>query len=141
MTDQVPIENIGDYSSKKLDMLMRAVVLEADKLVKEGSPVLTGRFAASWQIGENSVDGPVAKEGDYGSEGVGTVIRPPQGVNTNKITAANTYHIHNNLPYAERLCYQGWSKKVDANWFEMVGKEMQDISKQWWNDIAKGDVK
>ena len=51
MTDQVPIDEIGWYSEKKVDKLMRAVVLEADKLVKEGSPVDTGRFAVSWQIG------------------------------------------------------------------------------------------
>ena len=64
MTDQVPIDEIGWYSEKKVDRLVRAVVLEADKLVKEGSPVDTGRFAVSWQIGENKSDGQPAKEGN-----------------------------------------------------------------------------
>lgn len=140
MTDQVPIDEIGWYSEKKVDKLMRAVVLEADKLVKEGSPVDTGRFAVSWQIGENKSDGKSVKEGKYGPEGVGTVVRGPQGINPNKIKAANTYYIHNNLPYAERLCYQGWSDKVDANWFEMIAKEMQGISKQFWQSIVKKDL-
>ena len=62
MTDKVPIDEIGWYSEKKIDRLMRAVVLEADKLVKEGSPVDTGRFAVSWQIGENKSDGKSVKE-------------------------------------------------------------------------------
>ena len=140
MTDQVPPDEIGWYSEKKIDRLMRAVVLEADKLVKEGSPVDTGRFAVSWQIGENKSDGTPAKEGKYGPEGVGTVVRGPQGVNPNQIKAENNYYIHNNLPYAERLCYQGHSKKVDSNWFEMIAKEMQGISKQFWKVILKKDL-
>tara|TARA_Y100001973_G_C5189714_1_gene330161 strand:+ start:1150 stop:1557 length:408 start_codon:yes stop_codon:yes gene_type:complete len=135
MTDQVPIDEIGWYSEKKVDRLVRAVVLEADKLVKEGSPVDTGRFAVSWQIGENKSDGQPAKEGNYGK-----VVRPPQGVNPNSIKAAHTYHIHNNLPYAEPLCYQGHSQKVDSNWFEMIAKEMQGISKQFWQSIVKKDL-
>ena len=135
MTDQVPIDEIGWYSEKKVDKLMRAVVLEADKLVKEGSPVDTGRFAVSWQIGENKSDGTPAPEGNYGH-----VIRPPQGVNPSSIKAAHTYHIHNNLPYAEPLCYQGHSQKVDSNWFEMIAKEMQGISKQFWQSIVKKDL-
>jgi len=135
MTDKVPIDEIGWYSEKKIDRLVRAVVLEADKLVKEGSPVDTGRFAVSWQIGENTSDGQPAPEGKYGRQ-----IRPPQGINPKNIKANNTYHIHNNLPYAEPLCYQGHSKQVDPNWFEMVAKEMQGISKQFWKSIVKKDL-
>ncbi len=140
MTDQVPIDEIGWYSEKKVNRLVRAVVLEADKLVKEGSPVDTGRFAVSWQIGEDKSDGKAAKEGKYGPEGVGTVVRGPRGVIPNQINHTHTYHIHNNLPYAERLCYQGWSDKVASNWFEMIAKEMQGISKQFWQSIVKKDL-
>ena len=136
MTDKVPIDEIGWYSEKKLDRLVRAVVVEADKLVKEGSPVDTGRFAVSWMIGENKSDGQPAKEGNYGRQ-----VKPPQGINPKNIKSANNiYYIHNNLPYAEKLCYQGHSKQVDSNWFEMIAKEMQGISKQFWRNIVKKDL-
>ncbi len=143
MTDKVPLDRIGEYMEAKMDMLMRAVVLEADKLVKEGSPVDTGRFAVSWQIGEGTDKGIPAKKGKYGTPGVGTVVRAPRGSNYRPGTEqiGKVYYIHNNLPYAEKLCYQGHSKKVDSNWFEMVAKEMQRLSKEFWKDIAKGDLK
>jgi hypothetical protein len=139
MKDKVPISGIGDYSRKMLDKVMRAVVLEADSLVKQGSPVDTGRFAVSWQIGENSNQGTPAKPAKYGEPGVGTVVAGPQGSNyiPGKEKAGNSYFIHNNLPYAERLCYQGWSDKVDENWFEMVAKEMSELAPQFAKDIFK----
>ncbi len=140
MTDQVPLDEIGWYCEKKVDRLIRAVVLEGDKLVKEGSPVDTGRFAVSWQIGEDKAEGSPAGEGKYGPEGVGTVVRPPRGVNPGKINHTHTYYIHNNLPYAEPLCYQGHSDKVDSNWFEMINKELGNISKQFWKSILKKDL-
>jgi len=137
MTDQVPIDQIGNYSEKKLDKLMRAIVLEADKLVKEGSPVDTGRFAVSWQVGEGSNKGTPAKKGKYVNT-VPSIKGSNYSPGNEKI--GKEYFIHNNLPYAEKLCYQGHSKKVDSNWFEMVAKEMQGIAKQWWKDIIKGDI-
>jgi hypothetical protein len=37
-----------------MEKLLRAAVLETDSLLKQASPVDTGRFRASWQVGENS---------------------------------------------------------------------------------------
>jgi len=132
--DDVPIDEMGEYSKKMLDKVMRAVVLEADGLVKQASPVDTGRFAVSWQIGENSNKGTPAKEGKYPNtkpSAKGSNYKPGTE------TVGNTYFIHNNLPYAERLCYQGWSKKNDPNWFEMVAKEMQELAPRFANNIFR----
>ena len=43
-----------DELSKKLDALLRQAVLQTDTLLKQESPVDTGRFRNSWQIGENA---------------------------------------------------------------------------------------
>ena len=47
----IKLEEIGDYSEEQVNALLSVVVLTADRIVKEGSPVDTGRLAVSWQIG------------------------------------------------------------------------------------------
>jgi len=100
---QIRLDQIGDYSEEQINTLLSAVVLTADRIVKEGSPVDTGRLAVSWKIGENREDGAPASEGKYGSGGLGTVVRPPKTLNfqIGNEKFKNKYHIHNNVPYAE----------------------------------------
>ena len=73
---RIRIDQIGDYSEEQINTLLSVAVLTGDRIVKEGSPVDSGRLAVSWQIGENAESGTPASEGKYGSSGKGTVIRP-----------------------------------------------------------------
>jgi predicted alpha/beta hydrolase family esterase len=34
--------------------------------------------------------------------------------------------ILNNLPYAQRLSLQGWSKKVSADWFTRIAQNVEN---------------
>jgi hypothetical protein len=54
MAGTIRLNQIGDYAKKQMEKLLRAAVLETDSLLKQASPVDTGRFRASWQVGENS---------------------------------------------------------------------------------------
>ena len=78
---KIRIDQIGDYSEEQINTLLSVTVLTGDRIVKEGSPVDTGRLAVSWQIGENAESGAPAKEGKYGSAGKGSVVRPPKTLN------------------------------------------------------------
>ena len=78
---KIELKDIGNYSEEQINTLLSAVVLTADRIVKEGSPVDTGRLAVSWQIGENAESGAPAKEGKYGGKGLGTVVRAPKTLN------------------------------------------------------------
>jgi hypothetical protein len=100
---KIRVDQIGDYSEEQVNALLSVVVLTADRIVKEGSPVDTGRLAVSWQIGENAESGAPAKEGKYGAEGLGTVVRPPKTLNyqLGKENFRKKYNLHNNVPYAE----------------------------------------
>ena len=69
---KIELRDIGNYSEEQINTLLSSVVLTADRIVKEGSPVDTGRLAVSWQIGENAESGAPAKEGKYGGKGLGT---------------------------------------------------------------------
>jgi hypothetical protein len=54
MARTIRIGDIGDYANNQMEKLLRAAVLETDSLLKQASPVDTGRFRASWQVGENA---------------------------------------------------------------------------------------
>ena len=124
MARTIRVGDIGDYASQQMEKLLRASVLETDSLLKQASPVDTGRFRASWQVGENAAPGGVAPEGSYS----GTPPLSRIGYSQEKI--GNIYSVHNNLPYAERLA-NGWSRQTSnapggqAGWIQGIAKDVQ----------------
>lgn len=97
MARTIQIGDIGDYCNQQMEKLLRAAVLETDSLVKQASPVDTGRFRASWQVGENVASGGIVAPGSYGS------APPIARLNYSQERVGNVYSVHNNLPYAEPL--------------------------------------
>ncbi len=153
MTVTVSLTGIAPFIEHELDTAMRLLVLEADKAIKENTPVDTGRLAASWMIGKNGdTSGNPVPPGKY----VG--ISRPKGSNfqPSKVTAGTTYSIHNNLPYAEANCgyssgfpaswkgqfksgnkAKGEGPKVKPGWFELIAKNLGPRSVEIWEDIAR----
>ena len=144
---KIELRDIGNYSEEQINTLLSAVVLTADRIVKEGSPVDTGRLAVSWQIGENAESGAPAKEGKYGAKGLGTVVRPPKTLNyqLGKENFRKKYNLHNNVPYAEPVMFgtslpPSWGgtyrslKGLQARHLDLLAKELtneiQDLYKQ-----------
>jgi len=120
MAKKVAIGQWGDELRDDYEKLLQAAVLHTDTLLKQESPVETGRFRNSWQIGENAV----GNLGFVGEEGLG--ITDPKGMNyipgNEKI--GNSYTIYNSLPYAEALA-TGHSKQATPGWIEQIAKDMQ----------------
>lgn len=133
MTRNIPIGQIGNYMGDQLEILLRATILETDSRLKLQSPVDTGRFRASWQIGENAADSSPVPPGNYGAN-----IRPPKGDNyqAGQEKLGNYYSIHNNLPYAESLA-QGSSKQAPAGWIDRTAREMQQFVDANWERIKR----
>jgi hypothetical protein len=135
MTRSIRIGDIGNYCEQQVEQLLRATVLEADRRLKERSPVDTGRFRFSWQIGENSDSGTPAPPGQYRGNAA-----PPLAINyqAGQERLGNVYSIHNNLPYAEPLA-QGHSPQAPAGWVDLVGREMQSfVARNWERIRARG---
>ncbi len=134
MSVEIPINGIGDFLESEVDKLLRVVVFEVDAAVKENTPVDTGRMAASWMIGENEANGEPKGLGKYTSAG------PAKGSNyqPGQEKVGNVYSIHNNLPYAEVICYTDHSKKVDPGWFELIAKNASKRVEDIWNNDIKG---
>jgi hypothetical protein len=124
MTRAIRVGDIGDYASQQMEKLLRASVLETDSLLKQASPVDTGRFRASWQVGENAAPGGIAAPGGYGS------APPLARIGYSQERIGNVYSVHNNLPYAEPLA-NGSSRQTSgapggqAGWIQGIAKDVQ----------------
>ena len=143
---KIRLDQIDDYMEEQVNTLLSAVVLTADRIVKEGSPVDTGRLAVSWQIGQNAENGAPAAEGKYGQKGLG-LASPPKTLNyqLGKETFDKKYILHNNVPYAEPV-FMGtslppsWNQTyrskqgLSAKHLDLLAKEVQgevnDLYKQ-----------
>jgi hypothetical protein len=128
MAREIQVREIGKYCEEQMEKLLRAAVLETDSLVKQGSPVDTGRFRASWQVGENSASGTGVPDGSYsGMSGINRI-----GYQQEKV--GNIYSVHNNLPYAEPLAGGSYppswggqyrSKQAEPGWIQGIAKDVQ----------------
>lgn len=124
MARTIRLGDIGDYANSQMEKLLRAAVLETDSLLKQASPVDTGRFRASWQVGENAAPGGIAPEGSYPTAPALSRI----GYQQERV--GNIYSVHNNLPYAEPLA-NGSSKQTAgaqggrAGWVQGAAKDVQ----------------
>jgi hypothetical protein len=110
MTRRINLSQIGSFSTEKYEQLLRVVVLEVDGRLKLGSPVDTGRFRMSWQVSENGTAGGMQPAGDYDKSEYATAEETQSAISIARVgyqqeRAGNSYHIHNNLPYAEPVAY------------------------------------
>ena len=121
----IKLGDFGDYANTQMEKLLRSAVLETDGLLKAASPVDTGRFRASWQVGENAALGGIVPPGDYGT------APPLTRIGYGQEKMGNIYSVHNNLPYAERLATastkdgRAWSKQANAGWVQGIAKDVQ----------------
>jgi hypothetical protein len=131
MAQIIRIEDIGDYANNQMEKLLRAAVLETDSLLKQASPVDTGRFRASWQVGENSAGtydaGPQQSPSNPGRDKTSAPAAPMfplRKMNYQQERIGNVYSVHNNLPYAESLA-NGSSKQTAPGWIQGIAKDVQ----------------
>ena len=100
---------LGRFSGKtkrNLDAARRAVAIKLFSAVIMDTPVLTGRLRGNWQTSINSpVTGEIDREDASGAEAIKQV---ESMVGASKPT--DVMYLRNNLPYAYRIEYEGWSK-------------------------------
>jgi hypothetical protein len=126
MARTIKIGDIGNYAEQQMEKLLRVAVLQTDQRLKQVSPVDTGRFRFSWQVGENAAGGGIAPEGNY------PAAPPMSRIGYQQERIGNIYSVHNNLPYAEALA-KGSSKQTagatggQAGWIQGIAKDMQSF--------------
>mgnify|MGYP003344844817 CR=1 FL=1 len=148
MARRIKLSQIGEFSEDKLNTLVRLVVLETDLSLKQKSPVDTGRFRNSWVIGENSTsnyDGGGSQQptgAHKNAKKPPTTPNPGPPVYSNyaggQERVGNTYHVSNNLPYAEPLA-NGHSQQAPAGWIDLVAREMTRRVRIIADDLGRQD--
>lgn len=119
MANVIKLDQIDEYVQGQYEELLRVAVLETDARLKAQSPVDTGRFRASWAIGQNAAPFQGEPDGSYSNA-------PPKAVNyqLGNEKLGNVYSIHNNLPYAEPLAL-GHSPQAPSGWVDNTAKDIQ----------------
>jgi hypothetical protein len=137
------IQGFGDAVNANIEQLLREAVLETDSRLKQASPVDTGRFRASWQVGENAVGSYDAGPQQSPVNEDRSLTKPPnkpsvelRKMNYEQERLGNVYSVHNNLPYAEPLA-NGSSKQADPGWVEGVAKDIQGFVQRTADRIAR----
>jgi hypothetical protein len=132
MARVIRLGDIGDYANTQMEKLLRGAVTDTDTLLKSASPVDTGRFRASWQVGENAAGAYDAGPQQEATGAYKDQTEPPdkptppalRRLNYSKERPGNIYSVHNNLPYAEPLA-NGSSKQANAGWVQGIAKDVQ----------------
>lgn len=138
MARTIRVADIGNYANQQMEKLLIAAVRETDSLLKQASPVDTGRFRYSWQVGENAAGfydaGPQQEPTGAFKEQSKAPSKPEppplRKMNYGQERVGNVYSVHNNLPYAEPLA-NGSSKQTagaqggQAGWVQGVAKDVQ----------------
>jgi len=135
MARNIPLSQIGDYIEQRMEQLLRVVVLDVDTRCKMESPVDTGRFRMSWQVGENATGFYDAGPQQPATGAFKDQSKPPKSpeatglrkMNFEKEKLGNVYSVHNNLPYAEPLA-NGTSNQAPAGWVQLIAKDAQSYA-------------
>lgn len=114
-----------------VDQVRRASILELFKLVIMSTPVDTGRLRGNWQTTINS---PASAALDR--------LDPNGGIALAEVLAnmgglLDVVYFSNNLPYAERIEYEGWSAQAPegmvrrhvAMWGRIVEAKARGLAK------------
>jgi hypothetical protein len=126
MARSIRVADIGGYVEGQMEKLLRVAVLETDSRLKLASPVKSGRFKVSWQVGENAAPGGAKPPGEYSSAGTPPIERIGYG----QERIGNIYSVHNNLPYAEPLANGSSTQTAGATggqggWVQGIAKDIQ----------------
>lgn len=96
----------SDRAKSGLDATRRAVAIKLFSAVIMDTPVLTGRLRGNWQTSINSpLTAPIDREDLTGAEAIGEVEKV-----VGRSRPTDVVYLRNNLPYAYRIEYEGWSK-------------------------------
>lgn len=125
------LRGFGVTALDKVDKIRRASVLELFKLVIYASPVDTGRLRGNWQTTINSpATAATTRDDPSGAAALAEAM-------ANLGSLADVVWFSNNLPYAERIEYEGWSRQAPegmvrrhiAQWQRIVSAKAQALGR------------
>lgn len=99
------IRDFSQAAIEGVERTRRAITISLFKAIIMDTPVDTGRLRGNWQT---SIASPIASEIErYDKRGAQAVSEATE--KAMESTGGDTVFMRNNLPYAERIEYDGWS--------------------------------
>lgn len=95
------MHRIAEKMNEDVETVTRAVFLELFTSIIKDTPVLTGRLRGNWQT-TRTVEANQIIERTDGSAAISEAF--------NTVNKPDLYYLTNNLPYVERIEFDGWSK-------------------------------
>jgi predicted short-subunit dehydrogenase-like oxidoreductase (DUF2520 family) len=122
MSFSAAVAKYGVTALDKVDKIRRASILDLIGLIIEATPVDTGLLRGNFQA---SINAPVTSKTDREDKTGDAVIAEAMA---NLGSLADIFFLTNNLPYAERIEYEGFSAQAPegmvrisaARWAEIV---------------------
>ena len=111
MAREIPLNQIGDYYRESIRILVAATTFEAEKRLKEKTPVDTGRLRSAWQSD------------------------PAKGEVTNNMEYAEPVVYGTNLPPSWKGEYKTRQNTVPG-FPDLIAKELESWAQREYNKIA-----
>lgn len=130
MSFAAQVRKFGSSTLERIDKVRRASALELFRLIIEETPVDKGVLRNNWRTQVNSPN-PTSKDG---ADPSGAQALAEAASNLGKLQ--DTVFFTNNLPYAERIEFDGWSRfkapagmvrKNVARWDEIVAAKAREF--------------
>lgn len=103
MSFSAQVKSFSANTSARMERIKRTVVVKLVGDIIRDTPVLTGRLRGNWQT---SVASPLT--GELPKRDPGAAIAEANAA-TEQATGDQAIYIRNNLPYAYRIEFDGWS--------------------------------
>ncbi len=114
MSFSLDLSKFAGLTEKKMEVVVKKSAIGLFSDIIKDTPVLQGRLRANWQLGINKLINTslIAKD----KSGRKTIANIKSDINVFEL--GDTITLSNNLPYAQRIEFEGWSKKSPSG---MVG--------------------
>jgi hypothetical protein len=108
MSFSLDLSAFASLTEKKMTTVVKKSFIGLSSDIIKDTPVLSGRLRANWQVGINKFDDSITENTD--KTGANTIAKVKDETNSFKLGDIIT--LSNNLPYAKRIEFEGWSDKA-----------------------------
>lgn len=105
------LKNFAKHSERKMNLVAKKSAIELFADIIKSTPVDQGRLKGNWQPAINKFDDSTTENTDKSRQGQHSASSKAKLVNElNSFELGDTMTLSNNLPYARRIEFEGWSK-------------------------------
>lgn len=115
------LARLCEAAGDKAELVVRKIALDLGGQMIDRSPVDTGRFKSNWMTSVGPVDTSITTMAE--KSGARSMARMSEKLGGWK--AGQTIWIVNNLPYAYRIEYKGWSQQAPSGVVRLAVQNIQ----------------